>query len=235
MSRALPALALAAALLLAACGSGSEPSTSPSASADEALSADLPDGVAAQVGDTEISTDRVSERVDKALENPQLAAQLPEDEEQARSLVQASVVGQMVVTEAVLQAAEQEGIEVTDEEVAAKRQELEKQAGGADVLQQQIESIGFSEEELDQELRSLAILDEVAERQAPDAAPSASPTAPGQPDPADQAVQTWLRDHLSAMKIVVDSEFGRWDAQRLQVVPPRSATQPQQPAATPTS
>lgn len=238
-SRALPALALAAALVLAACGGGSEPEPGATATgtADGAAQADLPDGVAAEVGDTEIPADRVEERVDKALENEQLSARLPEDPQQARDLVEASVLGQMIVTEAVLQAADEEGIEVTDEEVATKREELEEQAGGADVLEQQVADIGFSDEELQQELRSLAILEKVAEREAPDAGPSPSPTAPGQPAPADVAVQQWLRQHLGGMQIVVDGEYGSWDAERLQVAPPESAIpqQPAPPAATPTS
>lgn len=234
MSRVIPALALAAALVLAACGSGSDPDPASTGTATDtagdALRADLPDGVAAQVEDVDIDSDRVDERVDKALENPQLAQQLPEDEEQARSLVQASVLGQMVITEAVLLAGEQEGIEVSDEGIAAKREELEEQAGGVDALQQQVDAIGFSDEELDRELRSLAVLDEVAEREAPDAGPTASPAAPGQPDPADLAVQEWLRGQLTGMQIVVDSDYGRWDAQQLQVVPPQSATQPGAPS-----
>lgn len=234
MSRVMPAFAVAAVLVLAACGSGSDPeaASTATATADDALRADLPDGVAAQVGEVEIDADRVDERVDKALENPQLAQQLPEDEEQARSLVQASVLGQMVITEAVLQAAEEEDIEVSDEDIAQKRSELEEQAGGVDALQQQVDAIGFSEEELDRELRSLAVLDEVAEREAPDASPTASP-APGQPDPADLAVQEWLREKLTGMQIVVDSDYGRWDAQQLQVVPPQSAMQPPPGAPSP--
>lgn len=241
-SRALPALALVAALVLAACGDGSEPApgATTTAGADEteaadaAQGADLPDGVAAEVGDTEISSDRVDERVDKALQNEQLSSRLPDDPEQARDLVEANVLGQMIVTEAVLQAADESGIEVTDEEVAAEREELEEQAGGADALEQQVADIGFSEEELDQELRRLAILEKVAEREAPDAGPSPSPAAPDQPDPANLAVQQWLREQLGGMQIAVDGEYGRWDAERLQVVPPASAMQ--QPAApTPTS
>lgn len=236
MSRVMPAFVLAAALALAACGSGSDPdpasTATTTATADEALRADLPDGVAAQVEDVDIDADRVDERVDTALENPQLAQQLPEDEEQARSLVQASVLGQMVITEAVLLAGEEEGIEVSDEDIAEKRGELEEQAGGVDALQQQVDAIGFSDEELDRELRSLAVLDEVAEREAPDAGATASP-APGQPDPADVAVQEWLREKLTGMQIVVDSDYGRWDAQQLQVVPPQSAMQPPPGAPSP--
>lgn len=234
MSRVMPAFAVAAALVLVACGDGSDPdpASTATATADEALRADLPDGVAAQVEDVEIDSDRVDERVDTALENPQLAQQLPEDEEQARSLVQASVLGQMVITEAVLQAADEEGIEVSDEDIAEKRSELEEQAGGVDALQQQVDAIGFSDEELDRELRSLAVLDEVREREAPDAGPTASP-APGQPDPGDLAVQEWLREKLTGMQIVVDSDYGRWDAQQLQVVPPQSAMQPPPGAPSP--
>lgn len=238
-SRALPVLAVAAALVLAACGGGSdpEPAATDTAAAGETGAVDLPDGVAAEVGETEIPTDRVDERVDTALENPQVAAQLPEDPEQARTLIGANVLGQMIVTEAVLQAAEAEGIEVSDEEIAEKRGELEEQAGGADALQQQIDAVGFSEEEVDRELRSLAVLDQVREREAPDAGPDASPTAPGQPNPGDMAVQQWLQEQLSGMRIVVDRDFGRWDAQRLQVVPPESAmpAQPGAPSAPPTS
>lgn len=222
MSRLVPSLAIVAVLLLAACGSG-EPSTDATGSpapTDQALpGADLPDGVAAEVGDTEIDTERVEARVDAALESPQLASQI-EDPEQARPQIRASVLSQMILTEAILQSAEEDGIEVTDEQIAEQRSQLEEQAGGAGPLQEQIDALGFSDEELDQELRSLAVLDQVAEREAPSPAPTASP-APGQPDPQQLAVQEWLRQHVSGMQIVVDQDFGRWDAQRLQVIPPQ--------------
>lgn len=231
MSRLVPSLAVVAVLLLAACGSG-EPSTDATGSAapttDQALpGADLPDGVAAEVGDTEIDTERVESRVDAALESPQLASQI-EDPEQARPQIRASVLGQMILTEAILQSAEEDGIEVTDEQIAEQRTQLEEQAGGAGPLQEQIDVLGFSDEELDQELRSLAVLDQVAEREAPSPAPTASP-APGQPDPQQLAVQEWLRQHVSGMQIVVDQDFGRWDAERLQVIPPQPAVQPGAP------
>lgn len=234
MSRLLPVLAAVAAVLLAGCGADDatvdEEAGGSAPAATDPAAADLPDGVAAQVGDAEIATDRLQARVDSALDNPELEARLPDDPQQARPLVEASVLSQMIVTEAVLQAADEEGIEVTDEDIAAKRQELEQQAGGADALEQQIDAIGFSEQELERELRTLAILQRVGEREAPEAAPTASPAA-GQADPTQAAAQEWLRQQLTDLRIVVDAEHGRWDAQRLQVVPPQT----QVPAATPTS
>lgn len=230
MSRLVPSLAILAVLLLAACGSG-EPSTDATGSAaptDQALTgADLSDGVAAEVGDTEIDSERLESRVDAALESPQLASQI-EDPEQARPQIRASVLSQMILTEAILQSAEEEGIEVTDEQIDEQRTQLEQQAGGADALQEQIDVLGFSDQELDQELRSLAVLDQVAEREAPSPAPTASPAA-DQADPQQRAVQEWLRQHVSGMQIVVDQDYGRWDAERLQVIPPQPAVQPGAP------
>lgn len=236
MRRTVLATLLAGVLALAACGDGAEPDAQTTDAADlpgTEQQADLPEGVAATVGETDIGTQRLDERVDTALESPELAAQLPEDEEEARTLVQASVLGQMIVTEGVLQAADDEGIEVSDEEVQAKREELEEQAGGPEELQQQVDAIGFDEAELDRELRSLVILDRVAEREAPDEGEGPQPeqTDPAQPDPGDIAVQTWLQERLTQMEIVVDSDYGRWDAQSLQVVPP--GMDQQQPAPPP--
>lgn len=232
MSRLLPIVAISAVLVLTACGDDGTPSavgpdtpTSPDFETGE----QLPDGVAAEVDDVTIATTRVDRRTDAAMDNPQLAEQLPEDPQEARQAVQASVLGQMIVTEAVLKAGEADGIEVTDDDLAAEREQLEQQAGGAEALQEQIDAIGLDEDELDKELRSLAVLDAVAERNAADAGASPAPTSPEQPDHGQIAVQEWMTAQVTAMDIGVDPAYGQWDPQSLQVVPPGAEQQPVAP------
>ncbi len=235
-SRFLLPLSLIAVLGLAACSSsepasdGASPTTTASpgtgagteggtaAPQGETFSADLADGVAATVGDTEIPTDDLEARLELTLESDQMQQQLEQgDPEQVRQRLQGQILQQMVLQKLIVQAAADEGVEVTPEDVASERAALAEQFGGEDALMERLASVGLPEEQLEGELRASVAIQQVTEELMADTEPSDNPTAQQQAEA--QAQQQWLLGKVSEIEVVVDEEYGAWDPAQVAVVP----------------
>lgn len=229
MRRALlvpTALALAAAVL-AGCGSGdADPNAtaSPTAGGAEAAApspVDLPEGVAATVGDTEIPADQVEQRV------AALAAQTAATEtapatptegvapEQREAALTAQVLGDLIVGHVILDGAEELGVAPTDDDVAELRQQVVEGAGGEEAFMEQAAQIGYDEATIDRELRVLAAFQNLTEALVEEDGGDGSATPPAD----EQAVQQWLLEELEATDIAVDEAYGVWDPASGQVLP----------------
>lgn len=224
-ARTLSAAALLAVLALAGCGSDDEPSATdtPTTADGEAAApspADLPDGVAAQVNDTEIPVEQVEERV-SALVAQQEEQQQTETEtegtnpEQREAAVTAQVLGDLIVGRVILDGAEELGVAPTDEDVTVLRDEIAEEAGGEEVFLEQAAAVGYDEDAIDRELRVLAAFQNLTDELVAEGGGD-----PASPAPEDQAVvQEWLVEQLEAANIAVDEQYGVWDPNLGQVVP----------------
>lgn len=140
MSRTPRRLALAAGaalLLLTGCGDG----------------AGARPGAAAVVGDEQISTDQLQGLVDRGLADPQAEQQLGAD----RAAFQRQALSRLINAEVLEQAAAENGVAVTDGEVADQRADFESQAGGAEALEQQAAQSGIAADDLDLFIRSIVL------------------------------------------------------------------------------
>lgn len=235
-SRFLLPLSLVAVLGLAACssepaGDGASPTTTASPGAaetgteggtaapeGETFSADLADGVAATVGDTEIPTDDLEARLELTLESDQMQQQLEQgDPEQVRQNLQGQILQQMVLQKLIVQAAADEGVEVTEEDVAEERANLAEQFGGEEALEEQLQAVGLPQDQLEGEIRASVAIQQVTEGLMADTEPSDDPTAQQQAEA--QAQQQWLLGKVSEIEVVVDEEYGAWDPAQVAVVP----------------
>lgn len=237
------ALLLSGALLLSACGDGDDAATdasatdAPTAATDgtdvptdqptqaELVSGDLPDGVAATVGDTEIAVEDMQARLDAIRQIPQVQEQLEaEGGEQLEAQLQSQALGQLVLQEVVLQGAAQEDVEVADDEVEARRTELAETAGGEDAFGEQLSTAGVPDTQLDQELRASIAFELVTEKLLADAGVEPTEAAteegagPAQNPQAQQVQQEWLLQLVTETDVVVDEEYGAWDPSSGQVV-----------------
>jgi foldase protein PrsA len=130
------ALAASAVLLLSACGDGQ---ASP--------------GSAAVVGEDAISADRLAERVDQGLADPQAAQQLGGD----RTGYQQDILGQLINRELLEIATEREGISVTDGDVEAELQRIAEENGGMESLEEQAAQSGLPPEDLRNVVRDVVL------------------------------------------------------------------------------
>lgn len=230
---------LAGALLLAACGDAddaapSDATADPSSTAaaedgaaqDVPVSEDLPDGVAATVGDTEVAVDDLEARLALVREIPEVAQQLDGDDTgQLEAQLISQALGQLVLQRVVLQGAAAEDVEVGDDEVDDRRSQLTEDAGGPEAFAEQLVSSGVPEDQVTQELRASIAFELVTEQLLADAGveATASPTegssAPPSPDPRTQVQQEWLLELLTRTPVVVDEAYGAWDPNSGQVVP----------------
>ena len=243
------ALLLSGALLLSACGGGGDEastdvsatdapsttatdaapsdgaSTDPAAQA-ELVSEDLPEGVAATVGGEEIAVEDLQARLEVIREIPEVQQQLEgEQSGQAEAQLQQRALSQLVLQEVVLQGAAEEDVEVTDQQVAERRTEIEEQAGSDEAFADQLASAGVPEDQLDQELRAGIAFEVVTEKLLADAgvepttSPSEGATGSPQANPQAQQVQTnWLTEVVSSTDVVVDEAYGAWNPATGQVV-----------------
>lgn len=229
----LAALLAALALVAAACGNGNgegedttEPSDNGEATAPEDdRSAELDDDVAAVVNGEEILADDVDGQVDAFAENPQIAEQLEgEDGDQTRDLLRSQVLTTAIVTLVAIEGAEELDRPVTDEDVAAARDELQEETGGAEAFEAALEQEGLSEEQLAVQLRGLAALrniqgalDEEADESEEE---SEEAEVEGAPSPSEQRAQQFVTERLAAADVVVNDDYGMWDPQTGNVSPP---------------
>lgn len=118
--------------------------------------------VAATVGDVEITTAELDEAYGQRAEGPAAASELAADDSGAvEEDLKAGVLTNLIRTEVLHQAAEERGIEVSDEDIADQRELLVEQAGGEEALQEVIDSANVSDEELRANLRDQVIQNKI--------------------------------------------------------------------------
>lgn len=246
---------LAGALLLGACsdsGDSSDDAASPTPTPTsttapteggtaagtpqpETVSADLPEGVVATVGDTEIQLETLDQRLEVIREIPDVASQLEGDNAaQVEDQLRRQALGQLVLQEAVIQGAAREDVTISDQQVEERRSEMAEEAGGEEAFLEQLATAGVPEGQVGQQVRSIIAFEVVTEQLLADAgadpsAPAtegASPTATegGTAPSSDQAQaqqvqRNWLSELLQTTDVVVDEEVGAWNATSGQVVP----------------
>lgn len=169
------ALPLALAALLAACGSSAEPegatsaSDAPSAGASDAASTSGDPDAAASVGDETITLEEFEQEVADRTSDPQIAAQLEGDPTGAAlQQLEIQVLNQLIITRLFEQGAEEEGVEIGDAEIADARAQTIEQIGGEEAFQQVIDQAGLTEEEIEQELRLIALQQGLTEALVPE-------------------------------------------------------------------
>ncbi|MGH3441162.1 MAG: hypothetical protein ACRDUY_03785, partial [Nitriliruptorales bacterium] len=179
-------------------------------------------GVAATVDGEVIAAELIVERVARLADQPgigegQEGQEL--DEDQIRSDLRARILTQAIFSHIILESARELDAEPGPEEVAATRDDLVEQMGGEEESQRQVEAAGFTEGELEEELRVLAAVDLIGERLIERGeAPSEQQGAPEQMSPATVAAQQWLSVRIREADIQVDQAYGLWDASG-QVIP----------------
>jgi hypothetical protein len=228
-------------LVLAACNNGDDADEAdapdePGVETD-APAADLDDDIAAEVNGEVVPREAVEERIDDALEaDDELATQTEGEEgEQLLEMFQAQTLTVLVQTRIILQGAADMGIEPTEEDIAAAREELVADFGGEEELDDALAQAGMTEAALEDQLEGLAALnavgDELVERGE---VPEVPEDAEGMDelDPTDLALQQWLGEQVAAAEVVVHPDYGRWDPQSGQVLPV-SALLPEMPEEQP--
>lgn len=142
-------LAAVASLLLAACG---------------AVTGAGDPNVAATVNGTDVPVSAVESRFEQAQAQPQVAEQLENDPGGAyQADLQAQILSQLVVTELLLQWADDIGVEATEADIEAERSELIEQLGGQEAFDEAVSQSGLSEEEITEQLRQRVLQDKIAD------------------------------------------------------------------------
>ena len=209
----LAATVAALALLLAACGGDDDasPSTTDTAEVGEREAggdAGVPEGVAAVVDGAEISVDEVEEQVAVFAESPPIAERLDAGGDEAMGLLRAQVLSTLIAVRVVSASADDLGAPVTDDDLADARAELEEQAGGAAELDAVLEEQGITERQLSVELQGIAAMRNVEEALEDGDAAAAQP---------GMATQQHLAEQLRSADVVVDPDYGTWDAASLEL------------------
>lgn len=180
-----------------------------------AESADLDEGVAATVNGEEIASAKVDERVQTIADNPAAQEQFEgQDEETVRASLRSRVLTSLIANVIVSQGADDLGVEASDEDIAAARAQLEEIVGGEEELAEHLATTGVSQEQLDEELRVLALLDAVGEELS-----DAEGDDPEAQQKRQEAASQWLSERLVEADVQVDQEYGAWDPATRQVVP----------------
>lgn len=125
-----------AALVLSGCGNGTTKA-----------------GAAAVVGDTSISTDDLQGVVERGLADPQAAQQFGAE----RDTYQRQVLARLINREVLDDAAERQGVDITQGEVDAQLAEFAEQAGGQEALEAQAAQSGISAQDLPGFIRDVVV------------------------------------------------------------------------------
>ncbi|HVM12834.1 MAG TPA: peptidylprolyl isomerase [Egibacteraceae bacterium] len=126
---------------------------------------------AATVNGEEIPIAEVQERFDAVRENPQFAEQLEGEEGEAfEQQVQAEILTGLIRSRLLHQGAEELGVELTEEDIDAKREEIIEEVGGEEAFEQIVEDNNLTEETIRSQLRDLAMQDLVGEELTADLA-----------------------------------------------------------------
>lgn len=120
--------------------------------------------VAANVDGTEITAAEVDEVYARRAEAPAIASELARTDSDVDPQLQASVLTTLIRTEVLRKAAEDRGVEVTDEQRAEQREQLAESAGGEEALQDVLAQSNVSEEELEANLTDQAIQAAISEQ-----------------------------------------------------------------------
>lgn len=212
-----------AAIALAGCGGGDEANEEPTTVQTEGADAegaaaepvDLPDGVAAQVGEVDIEEGQLNKRLDAVLAQEQPTEQEGVTPEQREAAVASQVLSDLIVGQVILQGAEELGVAPTDEDISTLRDQVAEGAGGQEAFEQQASEAGYDQEAIERELRVLAAFQNVTEELLTEQGGDAAT-----PGPEDQAaVQEWLVERLEATDITVDEQYGVWDPATGQILP----------------
>ena len=119
---------------------------------------------AAVVNGVKIPIDTVQQRFESVERDPQLAQQLAADEDGSfKARVQARLLSQMIQAELLSQAAEDLGIEITEDDIQAERENIIEQVGGEEAFEQIIEENGLTEDDVRSQIRDLIVERKVEE------------------------------------------------------------------------
>ena len=132
-----------ALLLLTGCGDG-----------------EVRPGAAAVVGTDRIEVSELQELVDRGLADPQAAQQLGAD----RAAFQRSALSRLINNEILEQAAEDEGVEVTEGDVDEQLERFAEQAGSREALEMQAAQSGVSPQDLRPFVRSIVLDQALADK-----------------------------------------------------------------------
>lgn len=240
-TRKLALALLAATAFVAGCGDDdpddaqadqeTTDSTVADGGSDEATSLD--DDIAALVDGEEISAAGIDGHVESFVANPEFAEQLEgAGAEAARAQLAAQILSSAIQSSVLVSGAEDVGAAVADEDLAEARAQVEAQAGGPEGLQAAMEQQGLTEELLEIELRGVAAVQNITEALDEEAGDDAAgtPTDETDPDteltPSEQRVQEFLLELVDSTDVEVHPDFGRWDDQTGQVIPPGGAPAP---------
>lgn len=151
LPRSMIGLLVALVLCVSACGGGTS--------------------VAASVGDNQIAVADVEAAYASRAGSSDLASQLQSDDSgEAERNLKAAVLTDLIRSEILDLAAEDRGIEVTDEEIAEQRTTVVESTGGEEALQQALERSNVTEEELEGDLRDQVIARKIGEGLSDDVA-----------------------------------------------------------------
>ncbi len=146
-----PARLLAVVALLALYASGCGPSGNPNA--------------AATVNGEEITIEEVTARFEALSQNEQFAQQLESDTEGTlEEQVQARLLSELIDSAVVRQGARELGVEITDEDVEQRREELIEEVGGQEQFDQIVDESGMTPEQITAQIRDIALREQVQEQ-----------------------------------------------------------------------
>lgn len=224
MRPVLVTLLLALLLVAAACegadpgnGDAAQPGvTEPTPDGDGPLGT----GVAATVNGTEIPASEIDARLAAAEDDPQFSDALAGEEgEMLAAQFRAQTLSVLIQTQIVLDGAEDMDATPTDEDVERTRDEVHEQFGGEEQFEEAFATSGMSREALDDQVRSVAVLDAVGRTLAERGEVPEAPEGVDEAGAQELAVQQWLGEQLAQADVVVDPAYGEWSAEAGQVVP----------------
>lgn len=124
-----------------------------------------PPTAAAVVNGEEIPIEQLSSQFEAAKGNPQISQQLEGDESgELSSQLQARILTDLIRSRLLEEGARRElGVEVSSEDVAQQREEVVSQVGGEEAFKQLLEQNNVTEEQVRQQLRTLALQEAVGQ------------------------------------------------------------------------
>jgi parvulin-like peptidyl-prolyl isomerase len=158
---------------------------------------------AATVGDRAIPASDVDEML-ASIQNSSAFQQQAQGDTSGQFVLdaQTQLVTQFVRSEILAVLADEQGLDVSDEEVAAARADLAEQAGGEEALQSAIAEQGFTEDFLVQQLRDQQIQallqDEIG---------------------VSTNLAEYIQAEIADVPIEVNPRYGQWDPEALAVAP----------------
>lgn len=197
---------------------------------------ELDDGVAATLDGEEIADTDVDERFDPVSEIPEIAEQL-EGDDSVEVLLRSEILNHLVEERLINMAADELGVEATDEQLAEVEERVVADSGGEDELAATLEEQGVTDEQYDEALRIEALVeamrdyfaDEATDEEVAEAEQLQEQT--GQEiEAADLAMGEWYGDFVAAMDVQVDAAYGTWDPGQGRIMPPPEAMPDMPPA-----